>query len=271
MRLTISHSTTYSYDSPDHYALQQLRLRPKTGAGQRVIEWSTEISGGIKQLSYDDHHDNHVDLVVIEKDAMEITITSRGVVEVEDQMGVVGRMRGLSPMWLFESPTEVTEPGPGLRRLAKAVIGAQKTIGLEQLHHLSAAILADVRYDKGQTDATLVAEAALAAGHGVCQDHAHIFITVARLLGYPARYVSGYLLLEGQTEQEATHAWAEAWVEPLGWVGFDVSNGISPDARYVRVATGRDYGEAAPIHGLRMGAGRETMAVRLQVAAVAAQ
>ena len=164
MRLTISHSTTYSYDSPDHYALQQLRLRPKTGAGQRVIEWSTEISGGIKQLSYDDHHDNHVDLVVIEKDAMEITITSRGVVEVEDQMGVVGRMRGLSPMWLFESPTEVTEPGPGLRRLAKAVIGAQKTIGLEQLHHLSAAILADVRYDKGQTDATLVAEAALAAG-----------------------------------------------------------------------------------------------------------
>lgn len=270
MRLTVSHTTTYAYDSPDHYALQQLRLRPKSGAGQTILEWHTEISGGLKQLSYVDHHNNHVDLVVIEQGAKEITVVSRGVVEVEDRAGVVGKLRGLAPLWLFEAPTAATEPGPRLKALASQFKAAPEG-ELARLHQLSAAILADVTYDKGRTDATTTAEAALAAGHGVCQDHAHIFIAAARLLGHPARYVSGYLLIDGQTEQEASHAWAEAWVEPLGWVGFDVSNGICPDARYVRVATGRDYAEAAPIHGLRMGSGAESLAVSLQVAAEAAQ
>ena len=69
----------------------------------------------------------------------------------------------------------------------------------------------------------------------------------------PARYVSGYLMMNDRIEQEATHAWAEAWVQGLGWVGFDVSNGISPDPRYVRVATGRDYRDAAPITGISFG------------------
>ena len=63
----------------------------------------------------------------------------------------------------------------------------------------------------------------------------------ARALEVPARYVSGYLMMDDRVDQEATHAWAEAFVEGLGWVGFDISNGISPDPRYVRVATGRDY------------------------------
>jgi len=99
----------------------------------------------------------------------------------------------------------------------------------------------------------------------VCQDHAHIFITLARMLGYPARYVSGYLMMNDRVEQDATHAWAEAHIAGLGWVGFDVSNAISPDERYVRVATGLDYREAAPISGLLVGAGTEEMAVTLQV------
>ena len=90
-------------------------------------------------------------------------------------------------------------------------------------------------------------------------------IAAARLLGYPARYVSGYLLMDGQTHQDATHAWCEIWTKGLGWVGFDVSNGISPDARYVRVATGRDYADAAPILGIRHGQGAENLHVSLQV------
>ena len=109
------------------------------------------------------------------------------------------------------------------------------------------------------------AEEALAAGHGVCQDHAQIFIGAARLLGFPARYVSGYLFMENNVEQEASHGWAEAYVDGLGWVGFDVANGISPDERYIRVATGLDYKEAAPVSGMRFGDGGEAMTVTLQV------
>jgi transglutaminase-like putative cysteine protease len=93
----------------------------------------------------------------------------------------------------------------------------------------------------------------LRQGAGVCQDHAHIFISAARANGIPARYVSGYLMMDDRIDQEATHAWAEAHVEGLGWVGFDVSNGISPDPRYVRVATGSDYRDAAPITGITQG------------------
>jgi transglutaminase-like putative cysteine protease len=151
-----------------------------------------------------------------------------------------------------------------MRALAAA---ARRTDGdiLAMLHDLSAAILDRVRYEPGVTDVTTTAEEALAAGRGVCQDHAHVFIGAARTLEVPARYVSGYLMMNDRIEQEATHAWAEAHVEGLGWVGFDVANGISPDARYVRVATGRDYGEAAPITGISFGAGEAELRVALAV------
>ena len=102
-------------------------------------------------------------------------------------------------------------------------------------------------------------------GRGVCQDHAHIFIACARHLDYPARYVSGYLMMDDTTDQTAMHAWAEAYIEGLGWVGFDVSNGISPDARYVRVATGLDYSDASPITGMRIGGLSETLGVQIKV------
>ena len=122
-----------------------------------------------------------------------------------------------------------------------------------------------VNYEVGRTEADTTAENALRAGHGVCQDHAHIFIGIARHLGIPARYVSGYLVLDGRVEQEAGHGWAEAHVEGLGWVGFDISNAISPDDRYVRLASGRDYRDAAPITGISFGTGETTLAVDLAV------
>ena len=103
------------------------------------------------------------------------------------------------------------------------------------------------------THSATTAEEAVGHAAGVCQDHAHVFIGAARAHGIPARYVSGYLMMDDRIEQEATHAWAEAHVEGLGWVGFDVSNGISPDPRYVRVATGSDYRDAAPVTGISFG------------------
>ena len=266
MRLKITHVTTYSYDTPVDYALQQLRLIPKSGHGQGVIAWTSSIEGGTKQLEFDDHFANHTELVMVDPGTMRIEIASEGDVEIEDRGGVVGKHRGPAPLWLFRDPTPLTAPGPNLRHLAGGIRSAFKEPeGIDPLHALSAEIAGAVAYETGRTDAGTGAEEALAAGHGVCQDHAHIMIAAARLLGYPARYVSGYLMMDAQVEQDASHAWAEVWTEALGWVGFDVSNGICPDARYVRVATGRDYHEAAPIHGVRHGAGGERLHVTLQV------
>ena len=85
-------------------------------------------------------------------------------------------------------------------------------------------------------------------------------------MGVPARYVSGYLMMNDRVDQDASHAWAEAFVQGIGWIGFDVSNQISPDERYVRVATGLDYSEAAPVSGLRIGKqGEEELEVSIQV------
>ena len=123
-----------------------------------------------------------------------------------------------------------------------------------------------VEYVPGATDAHTGAAEALADGKGVCQDHAHIFIAAARTLAIPARYVTGYLVLDGeQGTADAHHAWAEAWVEGLGWVGFDVANRVCPTDRYVRLAAGLDAGYAAPIVGSRRGGETETLDVSVTV------
>ena len=136
---------------------------------------------------------------------------------------------------------------------------------LNELHALSATILNMAPYQTAKTNVATSAEEALAMQSGVCQDHAQIFIAAARQAGMPARYVSGYLLMDDTTHQDASHAWAEVHVEHLGWVGFDVSNGISPDERYVRLATGRDSKDASPISGLRVGNSVEAMNVSLDI------
>jgi transglutaminase-like putative cysteine protease len=265
MILTISHVSTYTYDSPDAYALLQLRLKPRDGHGQMVQQWATQIEGGTRQLSFDDEYGNHVDLILVDPEATSVTITCQGTVSVEDRAGVVGTHKTHTPLWLYEATTPLTTPGKALRKLVSATKAKPDEAPLAHMHRLSAAIAAKVRYETGHTDAATTAEAALTAGHGVCQDHAHIMITAARMFGLPARYVSGYLMIDGQEEQDATHAWAEVWIDGLGWVGFDVSNAICPDDRYVRVAVGRDYRDAAPVHGIRHGTGTEDLHVALKV------
>ena len=104
-------------------------------------------------------------------------------------------------------------------------------------------------------------------GYGVCQDHAHLFIACARVLGIPARYVSGYLYSSGgESGSVASHAWAEAYVEGLGWVGFDPAHGVCMTDRHVRVAVGPDYLEAAPARGAQVGGADEVLAVKVNVA-----
>ncbi len=264
MRLTIIHQTRYSYASPVPYGLQQVRLRPTGGASQSVVDWALEIEGGSIQARFPDEHGNSVDLVRLDPDSSSLVVTCRGVVETRDTSGVSGPHSGPAPLWYFMRQTERTQPGPVMRGIAKG-LGLASGDALDRLHALSARIAAAVKYDTGSTHVATSGEEAAAAGHGVCQDHAHIFIGLARQAGLPARYVSGYLLIDGRIDQEASHAWAEVHVDGLGWVGFDVSNGICPDERYARIAAGLDYAEAAPISGVTWGGGAETLLVSLQV------
>lgn len=264
MRLAIRHTTRYRFSEPAHYGLQRLRLTPKETQGQLIIEWQRDYLGAHEELSYEDPHHNLVTLVSVEEGAQEVVVTSRGMVETRDVAGVIGQHAGYLPLWAFLSHTELTRPGPGIRQLIGSVERSEEGM-VPTLHNLSARIRERVIYDVGHTDAETTAEEACATGRGVCQDHAQIFIAAARALEIPARYVSGYLMMDDRIEQEATHAWAEAWVHNLGWVGFDISNGISPDPRYVRIATGRDYRDAAPVTGVSFGARSGQLSVELAV------
>ncbi|MFD0914899.1 transglutaminase domain-containing protein [Pseudahrensia aquimaris] len=263
MQLIISHTTTYTYESPITSALQQVRLTPRDTPQQKVLDWAITVENGAAQLEFSDHHDNFTKLVSAEQGASEIRITASGTVETNDTAGVLGKVYGTAPLWLYKHTTPRTDPGKNIRRLAKSVDTSGET--LSSLHALSAEILSLVPYETGKTFSGTTAEFALANGHGVCQDHAQIFVAACRYAGLPARYVSGYLMMNDRVDQDASHAWAEAWLDDLGWVGFDVSNGIAPDERYVRLACGLDSKDAGPISGIRRGAGSESMIVSLQV------
>lgn len=262
MRLKISHMTRYDYDTPVPFGLQQLRKTPKSTRAQTVLNWQTTVEGGAKQLVFEDYHRNTTELVSFDAGTMSLVIRSEGEVEMTDTAGVVGPHQGFTPLWLFLRSTPRTAIGPGVRQIAKAVEGETE---LDRLHDLSSRVRDAITYEIGASHPTWGAEEAIAEGRGVCQDHAHVFVACARQLGYPARYVSGYLMMNDRVDQDATHAWAEVHVDGLGWVGFDISNAISPDTRYVRVATGLDYVEAAPVSGRHYGNAGEKLTVSVEV------
>lgn len=264
MILHINHTTTYRYDAPVDYGLQQLRMTPKKRDGQELVSWEIEIEGGKKELSFSDHHANIVDLISLSPGKQETIIRCSGTVEVTGNAGIIGAHRGFTKLDFFRQATALTQPGTKVRALTDE-LGDDFETEIARGHALSALILKHMPYESGRTGTETTAEGALTIGAGVCQDHAHVFITAMRSLGYPARYVSGYLMMNDHEDQDATHAWAEAHMEGLGWVGFDVSNGYSPDERYVRVATGFDYSDASPVSGIRYGPSAETMTVQLQV------
>ena len=265
MRLSIRHTTSYSFSEPVIHALQRLRLTPKATQGQSIIRWNMQYRNAHPELEYDDQHFNTVTLVAVEPGASEVVVTCEGVVETVDNAGVLGEHSGHLPLWSFLGQTRLTKPGPKLRALIREVPKPGEGETLDYLHALSARIRAAVDYQPGASGVDTTAEEAVASGKGVCQDHAHIFLAAARAADIPARYVSGYLMMNDRVEQDATHAWAEAYVGGLGWVGFDIANGISPDPRYVRVATGRDYRDAAPVTGISFGQAEQLLSVNVEV------
>jgi transglutaminase-like putative cysteine protease len=263
MRLKISHTTEYAYDEPVPYSLQRLRLTPTDGPTQKVVNWAVTVDGAKIETGYADQFGNRVELVSIEGAGHTIRITASGEVDTLDKAGVFGPHQGFCPLWLFLRETALTKPGKLVKDLTKGLKGDSE---LARMHALMDTIHEMVSYTPGATTTETTAEDALAAGTGVCQDHAHIFISCARFSGVPARYVSGYLLMEGAAEQVATHAWAEAHIPGLGWVGFDPANKVCPDDRYVRIASGLCYRDCAPVSGMRIGPAGENLKVSLTVA-----
>ncbi|WP_429930669.1 transglutaminase family protein [Agrobacterium vitis] len=263
MRLKINHVTEYSYDEPVQFSLQRLRLTPIENPGLHVVSWTIVVDGANVEAGFNDQFGNHTHLVSFEGDAKSVRIVASGEVTTEDRAGVFGAHTGYVPLWLYLRDTPRTKAGKLVRDLVKSLAGDNE---LARMHDLMARVNSQVRYETGATTTETTAEQALEAGTGVCQDHAHVMISAARLMNLPARYISGYLMMDGVEQQTATHAWAEIHLPSLGWVGFDAANNVCPDARYVRLASGLSYADAAPVSGMRIGLAGEDMSVTVSVA-----
>lgn len=264
MRLKISHETVYRYDHPVRNIVQSLRLTPSICEGQKAQDWKIEVSGGIRGPGFRDGAGDWIEGWTVRGPTAEVVVTVSGRIETRDTAGVLrGHREMINPLaYLRDSPA--THPNNGLRKLAESIAGA--TDNLDMAHLLSAAIGEAIAYRPGSTEAHTTAAEALEQGEGVCQDHAHALIAVARLHGMPARYVSGYLhSTEDGQSHDAAHAWAEIHVNNLGWVGFDAANRCCPDERYVRLGSGLDAADAAPIRGIGSGQGTEELDVRVSV------
>ena len=264
MRLSVSHTTRYEFSQPVVHGLYRLRLTPKATHGQEILSWEMGLEGAQTEVEYDDQHHNRTVLVSLEPGVQEVSVKCSGSVDTSGNSGVIGLHSGHVPLWCFLRQTPLTRAGNKVRSLV-AGVDEDRDKKVDFLHALSASIREAIAYETGVTDVSTTAEQALTQGGGVCQDHAHVFISAGRLLDIPMRYVGGYLMMNDRIDQEAGHGWAEAHVDGVGWIGFDISNGISPDERYVRVATGCDYSEAAPFTGISQGAGETQLSVHLSV------
>ncbi len=265
MRIRIAHDTTYTYSEPVNAAMQLLRLTPRGHDGQRVITWGIETDCHARLIRREDWYGNIMHSLYAAGPLDHIGLKVVGEVETTDMDGIVRGGPERFPEIFYLRGSALTQLDPAIREFAEAAIGHISS-PLEKAHTLMGAIRDRLRFDADATTSTTSASEAFAAGHGVCQDFTHIFIAAARHAGMPARYVSGYLHKDGGARTRVPGTPGLRFLSPdLGWVSFDATNGVCATEHYVRLATGLDYLDAAPVRGSYYGVSREDLHVSLTI------
>jgi transglutaminase-like putative cysteine protease len=264
MRLSVHHRTSYDYDGHVSSSTQYLRLTPVSNPSQRVLNWRIEAPGPLAE--WRDAFGNVCHTLVVDKPVSSIDIHAHGQVDTTDTSGVLPDEFDGPPLDVFLRETPLTRADEQVRDFAAPYRAKLEAGRLDGLHALSGAVRDAVDYRSGGTDVHSSASESLELGTGVCQDHAHVFIACCRHLGVPARYVSGYLFTPDESEV-ASHAWAAAWIDDLGWVSFDVANRTCGTPHHIGLAVGLDYHGAAPARGVRQGGDDgETLSVFVRIA-----
>ncbi len=267
MRIYVKHLTRYTFATPVRQLIQVQRLWPAATAGQQIVDWSVQTTEAVTGAQHRDGAGDWYETVAVRGPVSQVDVLVEGIVSTSDTSGVLREHREKIRPSSYLRSTHRTEADASLKVLAA---DAAKNAGEGQLalaHALSDGVRDAIAYTPGKTEEHTTAAEALAGGAGVCQDHAHALIAVALASNMPARYVNGYLLTDDKAQaEEAGHAWAEIHVEGLGWVGFDPANRCCPDDRYIRLGSGFDSTDAAPIRGLVLGNNtEEEMSVEVTV------
>jgi len=261
MRLSVRHATTYAYDPPADRCALRLRLFPPSFDTQRVAGWKVSVNGTTVAPLLTTATCDRESIWTCSGPGDQVEIIAEGEIETKDASGVVRGLKESVRPTVYLRSTPLSEPDKQIESLAAGVDG--KSV-LDRMHALMAAVREAVDYKPASTHSQTTAAQALKLGAGVCQDHAHVFISAARAMSVPARYVVGYLLAQ-DTRLTETHAWAEAYVPDIGWVGFDPANRLCPTDRYVRLGCGIDSADAAPIRGNVIGSPKERLSASVDI------
>ena len=281
MYYSIRHLTKFLYSNPVSESMMETRMHPRSDQNQRCLSFLLSVSPRCRVFSYRDHLANQVHHFDIPGQHSQLVIVAESLVEVQPAAPIPAALapeawQDLDEMveqgdyWEMLLPSEFTAPTPSLDALAEEFDVRRRDDPLSVLHQLNEQIYNHIEYVPKSTKADSPIDLALLTHAGVCQDFAHIMITLVRSkLRIPCRYVSGYLF-HGQGDHDrsatsATHAWIEALVPEIGWVGFDPTNNLVAGDRHIRTAIGRDYSDVPPTHGIFRGRADSELSVAVRV------
>ncbi len=264
MRLSIDHRTTYRFTAPQSRLVQMLRMTPGDTLHQTIADWRIDVDCDARLKLGRDGFGNRVTMLYAEGPISDIEIHVSGEVLTSPFSGVLEGTDERFPPALFLRTTDVTRADAAI--LDFAVAACADSVPLDRLHAINRAVHAHFELVDERPPPGHPATRAFADARGTSRDLAHVFIAAAHSIGAPARYVSGYSLIVANGATRPTpHGWAEAWVDGLGWVGFDPSLGLCAAEEYVRIAIGLDAAGAAAVAGSRLGEGDELLDVNIQV------
>jgi len=266
MRLLIQHQTEYRFTEPQARVVQMLRLHPISHIGQNIVSWHIEVDCDARLKQSNDGFGNVVSMLYLEGPVERIRLRVSGEVLTEDRAGVVSGSFEPLPPAVFTRTTDLTMPDQRILTLARDH-GSGKGDELSRAHALTTAVHAGVKRTRDRSTEVRPVSEIMASGSGCSMDMAHVLIAAARAAGFAARFVTGYVYTDDPDHghRHAPHFWAEIDVPGYSWIGFDPANDHCPDERYVRVAKGLDFRDAAPISGARTGGGHEVLAVGVDV------
>jgi transglutaminase-like putative cysteine protease len=277
---SIRHLTKFLYRRPVSESVMELRMHPRSDASQRCLTFSLSVSPRCRVFPYRDYMGNNVHHFDIPREHTQLVIIAESVVE---RLGAVSTPLFLAPdawteldaivaagdFWEMLMPSDYAKPTPALVDLAHELDVRRRDDPLMLLHQINGQLYERFDYVQRSTRVDSPIDEAIRNGQGVCQDFAHIMIALVRSLGIPCRYVSGYLYHSKNDHErsvsDATHAWVEALLPGLGWVGFDHTNDLVTDERHIQAALGRDYADVPPTRGVFRGdlSSELTVAVRV--------
>jgi len=276
----ISHLTRYTYSDFITASVMEVRMRPRTDERQTCTSFNIKLSPSARVLSYQDYLQNTIHFFDIPGAHHRLAINVESVVDIHPILDLPEALPASSwdalhvehfdhDLFDFVQPGCYTTP-TNLTRAFAAELGVRRRDDpLTTLRDLNTAIYRALGYKQSVTTVDSPVDVALANRKGVCQDFAHIMTILVRGLEIPCRYVSGYLFHRKSDHErsalDASHAWVEAWLPDLGWVGFDPTNNVLCDDRHIRVCVGLDYADSAPTRGVFTGVAETSLEVSVQV------